>query len=737
MGAPGLITAVIEFATPAMLGWAAAALTPFLINFWIRRRHVESPWAAMELLRAAVRERSRHIRVRVWLLLLMRAAILLLAALAAARPAWKSRGAVAESPRRTHHVIVIDQSASMTCRGAAGTRLSRAIKRARQVVEEAPAGDAFTVFAWAERAENVLGRATFDKPRALAAIETVAAVDTVADLGAALRAAATSIEATKKDFPELGRTQIIFLTDAAADTWAAALPKPAGKAPTAMSDDVAGLWASLQQQTEVVVESVDDGIRDNLAIAEVSTEPQSPLVGQPFAVNVRLAAFGQRVWQDVPVEVLLDGDHVAEKPATIRSGDNSTIQFEARVTSAGNHVIEARLPDDADALAADNRRGLSSSAIEARRVILFAEEAEAAETIARALNPRFREGAADGAISVELADAASLASKDLTRYSAVFLSNVAQLSEREQRLLSRYVEGGGALVIVLGPATNPAAFNQFFATTEKSSDSPDSRTRKFLPVELAAEPSTGDWRFDPLGYRHPIVAPFAGRTRAGLLSVRVSKYFPVRVNDESRVQVALRISSGDPAIVTSDFGLGRIALMTIDPSLKVSGEPWTTLAVSPSFVPLMRELFNYVSTARQSEVLNRLAGDALTLPSNQSSVMRGGQWESPDGTLTSLPPDARHAGVYRYRQRSQSSAEESREAADATAIAVNIDPRESDLETVDVSVFNRANSAGQSPADFGGTPSGSRPLGRLLLAAAIAFIFLELAAAWLLGWGWA
>jgi hypothetical protein len=118
--------------------------------------------------------------------------------------------------------------------------------------------------------------------------------------------------------------------------------------------------------------------------------------------------------------------------------------------------------------------------------------------------------------------------------------------------------------------------------------------------------------------------------------------------------------------------------------------------------------------------------------------MRGGQWESPDGTLTSLPPDARHAGVYRYRQRSQSSAEGSSNEANAMAIAVNIDPRESDLETVDVRVLNRRTAAEQSTATrSGAASSGSRPLGRLLLAAAIAFIFLELAAAWLLGRGWA
>jgi hypothetical protein len=738
MDEPNLIVAALEFASPAMLGWAAAAATPFLINFWIRRRHVETPWAAVELLRAAVRQRSRQIRLREWLLLLMRAAILLLAALAAARPVWTSGGTASEPRGRTHRIIVIDQSASMKCRIAGGTRMEEALARARRVVEEAPAGDAFTVLAWAERADNVLGRPTFDKSRALAAIESVAAVDTVADMAAALRAAATSIDATAKALPDLDRTQIVFITDAAATTWSAALPQPAAALSPVGADETFKLWNALAKNTDLVVEAVDDQPRDNLAIADVTTQPQAPLVNQPLVVNVRLSAFGKRPWQNIPVEVLLDGLRLSEKIINAQPGEDANIQFEARVNTIGNHVVEARFAEDADVLPIDNRRWLSIDVTDVRRVICFADVPEAAEDIARALNPRFREGAAGSAISVDLAATASLASKDLAAYNAVFLCNVADLSNHEQRLLKRYVEDGGALVVVLGPASKPAAFNRFFASAENGSASSD---QAFLSIELAEQPAVGDWRLDPLGYRHPIVAPFEGRSRAGLLGVHVSNYFPSKIADEQRVSVALGITSGDPAMVVGDFGLGRVAVMTTNPSLAAGREPWTTLAVSPSFVPLMRELFNFVSTGRQAERLNRLAGESLTLPTHSgnpsSDATASGQWQSPDGAVSPSPPEARRAGVYRYLPLSKSKEESTPSSAASIAVAVNIDPRESDLTTVDIHrLTNKA--AGEPPASNSALAGSSDGLhvDRVLLAAAVKLVLLELATAWAFGRGW-
>ena len=51
------------FESLPMLGWLAAAAAPWLIHLLSRRKHRETAWAAMEFLLAAVKRRTRRIRI--------------------------------------------------------------------------------------------------------------------------------------------------------------------------------------------------------------------------------------------------------------------------------------------------------------------------------------------------------------------------------------------------------------------------------------------------------------------------------------------------------------------------------------------------------------------------------------------------------------------------------------------------------------------------------------------------
>jgi hypothetical protein len=727
-----MIIAALEFATPAMLGWSALAAAPFLINYWIRRRHVEMPWAAMDLLTAAVRQRSRQIRLRQWLLLLMRSGILLLAALAAAQPMWKSAGATEGSNERTHHVLVIDHSASMACVRGGRSRLEAAKRRARDIVENAPVGDAFTVITWSERADSALGRAMFETPRVLAAIESIEPVDTMASLSAALHSAKVSVAVTREQYPELAYARVAFLTDMGANTWSDALPKrvSADGSDESSKTEAGQAWLDLANTADITIESVDDGVRDNVLIADVETEPVGPTVDQPFTVSVRLSASGVRGWEGVPIEVWLDGVSIGSKTAAVRPGESVQVRFEARVPSAGNHVIEARLIEGADPLAVDNRRWRSFQASAGQKAICFADDPAAAEDIARALNPKYQRGEGGVGISVELAATAALSSTELSEIDAVFLCDIAQLTKREQHLVKEYVESGGAVVFVLGARTKSQSLNQFLnSRAEDSTGKPET----LMPVRIADQPVSGDWRLDPLGYQHAVLSPFEGRSRAGLLGVHVSKYFPVAINGD-RVVTALGLTSGDPAIVTKDFGRGRVALMAIDPALRGGSEPWSTLAVSPSFVPLVRELFAYVTSARRGEQLNRMAGEMLIAPTGTDGAGGRLQWRTPGGQTSGVAPEARHSGIYTVTLKLPKTGDEANSAT--TAIAVNVDPGESDLATIDAATLRPLAGGGRRVDSQTAAFGGRLELTRYLLCGAALLLLVELTAAWLFGKGW-
>src|SRR5580765_908105 len=98
-----------SFLTPwfAVAGLLLMAI-PIIIHILNRRRFKTVSWAAMEFLLRAMRKNRRRLKFEQWLLLATRCLVLLLVALALARPLLKQRSALAIGAQRTGlHVFVV------------------------------------------------------------------------------------------------------------------------------------------------------------------------------------------------------------------------------------------------------------------------------------------------------------------------------------------------------------------------------------------------------------------------------------------------------------------------------------------------------------------------------------------------------------------------------------------------------------------------------------------------------
>ena len=127
------------------MGIAAVSL-PIIIHLLNRRKYRERSWAAMRFLLAAIRKNQRKIRVEQWLLLAVRTLLILCVVSAMAKPFLESLGALPLLPgQRTHRVIVIDGSLSMSYTPAETNRFDQAKALAAQLVRDARRGDALSV----------------------------------------------------------------------------------------------------------------------------------------------------------------------------------------------------------------------------------------------------------------------------------------------------------------------------------------------------------------------------------------------------------------------------------------------------------------------------------------------------------------------------------------------------------------------------------------------------------------
>src|SRR5262245_42945061 len=148
----------VFFSTPlaAAATIAAVASVPIIIHLLNRRRHRVVEWAAMRFLLAARRQNVRRLRIEQWLLLAIRCAIIVLLAVAlAAVTPWAESlwqrlmpgGGIAAPivSGRTHKVLILDGTLSMTVRGADGTHFDRARRLAAELVRSSARGDGFSV----------------------------------------------------------------------------------------------------------------------------------------------------------------------------------------------------------------------------------------------------------------------------------------------------------------------------------------------------------------------------------------------------------------------------------------------------------------------------------------------------------------------------------------------------------------------------------------------------------------
>jgi hypothetical protein len=694
---PSLLLA-FGFTNLAMLGWLAAAAAPLLIHLWSRHRFREAPWAAMQFLLAAMRKNARRLQLQQWLLLAVRTLIIVLVVLAVAEP-YGEQLLAGGSAAPIHKVIVIDTSFSMDYQGDAITTFGRAKQLAAQLVRESRQGDVFTVIDMSRPAKTIVGSEVIDHAAVATQIETLRASHTDADLPAALTLVQQTLTSDKsaRKFPD--KAEVYFLTDLQRTTWAQPTESEQSAIRNPQSEITAPL-ASLAQNASFTVIDLGQPKSENLAITNLTTSDSFVTPGRETSFDVTLHQFAQEPRTQCNVEFLVDDVPVGQQIVDVPAGGDATARFTHRFQSAGSHAICVRVPGDR--LNVDNVRWLVVPVRAEVRVLCIAGREGAAKYVADALNPN---PTGDSPIRPVIISDGDLADVTLADFDCVFLCNVAQLTASEAERLARYAAAGRGVVIFLGDRVIPDSYNALTSAgwgrgsaeppaAQRSGGSlaldPSRPQQPLLPAGITDLISQPQFGLDPLEYRHPIVAPFRGRERAGLLTTPVARHYRLDVpKDRPDVEVAAALPGGDPFIVTSALGRGRVVLVATDGSLSsvdaTTGEPWTNWPTWPSFLPIVRELLSFAAGS-QHDRWQQLVGTPLAsqapLPDETKLQLKRPDGRTAPVSIQSTPAgpewsyaDTNVSGIYSLSGLPHDQNQQ---------FAVNVDTTESNLEKVDL-----------------------------------------------------
>ena len=594
----------MNFLNQALLWGMAAISIPVLIHLLNRRRYRRVPWAAMRFLKISVDQNQRRMRLEDWILLLLRCAVVALLASLLARPVLEGVSGVPGS--KVAAAIIVDNSASMGSQEGGVTRLALAREAAHEILSGLPQGSPVVV-GDVFRAHE----ASADHEFARARIDAITQTERHADLILATKEAIGALEGQAVVDREL-----YVITDGHAEEWGS-LAALGGR----FSDITAGVRVQLI--------TVGSSLNANLGISRLTPAAALPAVDQPFRIDVDVTNFGEAPVTRVPVKLLVDGQ-ASGNPWIIEElgpGRSETATLYTALPGPGYHRVTVAL--EGDKAPFDDRQTVVMRARDEVNVLLVDGEPGAedrdSETffLREALAPVPPAERSSYPVKPRVVSGSNLEAEALDRYEAVVLANVADVSLAFADRLVRFVEKGGGLVVFPGGNFRPESYNALLyrrhgllpASFVPREGDIGPRTRSLIPAET-----------NPLSLERDLLA-----------GVKFRQIQRLQLG-EGDYRVNLRYDDGQPALVESNYGQGKVFVFTSSADLA-----WKDFAVRPAYVPFVSRVLGGIVPSRENN-LNVAAGDPVRYRLDARLVGRDAtvyELEDPEslGRLTELSGD--------------------------------------------------------------------------------------------------
>ncbi len=674
----------MSFLNTALLAGLGAVLIPVIIHLLSRRTAKIVEWGAMQFLMDSVESRKSRIELEEALLMAARALLMGLVALAVARPFVPPGSAVPwgvvlpafllgvvalttavvlrarrrwfwglllaglallalcvlavmyekewnlkrfGTAGRKDVAIVIDGSTSMQlASGVAGTNFDLALLEAREIIEKASGGTAFSLILGGpvpmpRVPEPVVNRT--DLLQALGAMKPVRGRMAAFD---ALAAAAVSVAAGSNPNKE-----IIVLTDGQNMGWEL---------------DNRARWESLLSGMETLKSKPRIMMRKytlptafrNVAAAGISYSREVIGTDRPVTIEVTVENTGTEALTPGGVELHI-GETVLKDPGTgqLPPGGKETVRFLHQFKEAGSVPVRAVVLGRDD-LPLDDETVSVCSVIDRLPVLLidgnpserFLDRAGAFTALA--LAPAVLAGTKEAnKESVAMAPEVMPVSRALNVTSfapwrVIILAGIPKLPESVTRRLTGWVQGGGGLLVLPGANADPAFYNQWRA--------PDGG--RLLPARLISENLPPDGVTLALNtFSHPALRLVADSKQSDLGTALLQRYWKMEPDAASGASAGGRASNGDAFLASAKSGFGTVVMTSCNFDT-ASGN----LPSRQAFVALVHQLVYHLANP-DGQPLNREPAAQLNLPLARGSAEGGLKGEYFRGVATGQPVHVR------------------------------------------------------------------------------------------------
>jgi Aerotolerance regulator N-terminal/von Willebrand factor type A domain len=647
------------FLAPWFLGGLLAVGLPVFVHLLRRQTTVPRPVSSLMFFERGTQSSVRHRRLRYLLLFALRALLVLLLALAFARPFLRRKTVLASDKQL---VVVIDDSYSMNAAVSgsgglpgSGTKLDEAKREALAVLAKRSGAQKAQVMALGGQME-VLTQPVEDAGELRAAVQGIAPGDghgTFGELGLGMRAMAETVHTPM---------EVHLFSDM-------------------QQSNMPGNFADMVMPGSVtlVLHPVGTAATPNWTVESVEAPGQ--LVDPKKARVIAVVAGHDTPAATRTVSVVVNGAVTASKKVDVPANGRATVAFDSLDVPFGESKCAVKI-DGADGFPNDDASEFAVKRADPERVLFVHQGTDTRSPLyfGAALG-----AAAQASFVLQPITPEQASDIDPTKYAFVVLSDVPSVPSILEHTLEKNVEDGGSVLVAAGTAMSHREHIPVYG-----GDVADGHYYTSGSAANAGFTTVGD-----VDGSHPAMRDAQGWEGA--------KFFYAAAVDPGSARVVARLADGTPLLIDKQVGEGHV-LVFASGFDNLSND----LPLEPAFVAFVDRTARYLSgeeRAGGARVVDSFV--QLRNPANEAS---GAGSASNHATVDVIGPDGKrplslkeaaaaesfqlsHAGFYQIHFANGRDA----------VLAVNPDRRESDLEPIADDVLKlwsgSGNAGGPTPAE--------------------------------------
>ncbi len=580
----------MTFLSPSILWGLSAAAIPLIIHLISLHQTKEMDYSSIRFLKIMSHESIRNLKIKQWLLVLLRTLIIILLVLMLAKPSTKgilSNWLGGEVDSRA--IVFIDNSASMSLETDQGTLLNNAKFQAKAILRKLETQTSVEIYQTNPLKQLFTGH--LDRAQSISnALNSITNSVTTDDLWEKLLLV---LRTSEND--EINKECFIFSDFQS-------LPD------TSFTNTLAGLLHDWK-----LYFIGQEEVKDNIGIYEVLPVSQVKLQDHLMKLNTLVTNEGKIEKRNVPIELFLNNDRVGQVVTAFQPGKAKEFLFQAYPGESGIIRGKMMIPDDDFFL--DNEQTFEMSIPKQISCTLVGRSVDDLFLLDQALQSINGD---QGYIYINR--------RIMSRIDKLFLDDTDVLIlHRPQQITSNAVEDiqqfsarGGGLIWV--------------ADSDKNISDVSVESALKLPAYVNIFSSDGN-AFYSVKKTNSHQALFAD-----LMVRKMSDELPevlsyTRVRPRSSHNIILSLNNGDPYLLEYQLMGGHVYYLTSPIGLE-----WNDLALRGIFVPMLHRMLILLAT-NESNTLPVYAGEIkeILLPKE----MINAKWEvqSPSGNKRLLIPD--------------------------------------------------------------------------------------------------